>query len=128
MTDQKKARLDRARNLGNGATQAPEISTLDEIIQRIAALEIKSEFIEESKWGEHDFESPWDDICLRHGVISYIAGAKDCPYPKETHAARRWNAGYAFSAYWQSIVRDELKDAAKELEAIRYASTEWEDL
>jgi hypothetical protein len=128
MTDRKKDRLDRARNIGNGAAQLPEISTLDEIIQRITALEIKSEFIDESKWGEYDLESPWDDICLRHGVMSYMAGARDCPYPKETHAARRWNAGYMFSSYWQSIVTDELKDAAKELETIRYASTEWEDL
>ena len=128
MTNQKKDRLDRARNLGNGTAQSPEISTLDEVIQRITALELKSEFIDESKWGERNFESPWDDICLRHGVMSYIAGAKDCPYPKETHAARRWNAGYTFSAYWQGIVRDELKSIAKELEAVRYASTEWDDL
>ncbi len=126
---QKKDRLNRARTLSNGEPKTPEISTLEEIITRITALEVKSEFIDESQWGEQRFDLPWDDVCLRHGVISYIAGAKDCPYPEDTHAARRWNAGYAFSAYWQSIVKDELKDSMKELESIRYAkTTQWDDL
>ena len=126
---QKKDRLNSDRTLSNGEPKTPEISTLEEIITRITALEVKSEFIDESQWGEQRFDLPWDDVCLRHGVISYIAGAKDCPYPEDTHAARRWNAGYAFSAYWQSIVKDELKDSMKELESIRYAkTTQWDDL
>ena len=128
MKDQKKDRLNRARNLSNGSKQEPEISTLDKIIERVTALEIQSEFIEDSKWDAHDFECPWEDICVRHGAISEGAGTKDCPYPEGTHAAIRWNAGYAFSAYWKRLIMDQMKDAAREISEIHYASPEWEDL
>jgi|TARA_R110000824_G_scaffold2808_1_gene12802 hypothetical protein len=127
MSNLKEERLNRARNL-SGAKKEPETSTLNEIIERIAALEIKNEFIEESKWDDHDLECPWEDICVRHGAMSEGAGAKDCPYPKGTHAAKRWYAGYSFSAYWRRLITDQMKDAARELSEIHHASNEWEDI
>jgi hypothetical protein len=86
-------------------------------------LEISLDFAENSKWDDPNslkIECPWDDICVRHGALSYIAGVKDCPYPEETHAARRWSAGYSFAAYWKGIVTDELKDRVEELESMNY--------
>jgi len=113
-----------ARSLNNPhKPPASDTGTLDKLSKRLAALEIRLDFTEDRKWDDPNslmVESPWDDVCVRHGTLSYIAGVKDCPYPDETHAARRWTAGYSFAAYWKGIVEDELKDRVEELEGVSY--------
>ena len=118
---EKSERLARARNLNKADESTTSDTTLDDLYKRLTALEIKTDFAEESEWSKQSpIESPWDDVCVRHGSMSEGAGAKDCPYPKETHAAIRWNAGYAFSAYWRSLIADELKDQIWEMQGIKY--------
>jgi len=121
---EKADKLARARNLNRPVEPAIQSTgALEKLTRRLAVLEAKQDFIDDEKWQEHyevAAELPWDDVCVRHGMMSYIAGAKNCPYPEDTYGARRWTAGYSFAAYWRSIITDELKDRVSELESINY--------
>jgi hypothetical protein len=117
---QKHDRLQAARNLSRSATESDLPEIIRALERRMTILETKRDFLDSHELDDFTIspsDCPWNDICVRHGMISCIAGVKveDNPYPEDSSPFRRWRAGYSFTLYWQGIA---IEDTSERLDAI----------
>ena len=109
---QKQDRVAAARNLNRPEGDADHSDIIRALERRMAILETKRDFLASHELDDFTISAsdcPWNDLCVRHGMISSVAGFKhtDNPYPEDSFDFRKWRAGYAFALYWKGIIEEE---------------------